>query len=152
MRTLSACIAISLVFGGAPCLGQSGKVQSLTDKDSSGPVENLGFERKAADEGKGLVSDWGAGEGPSKKASPQLTASEANKANYISLTGGGGYRIDRVTPGPSDKVASITIIYNGQFVDLPGGSFSKGDSPGTLRTGLTSQDLTKYDAAPPERR
>jgi hypothetical protein len=145
MRTLCAWIAVSLVVGGQPCLAQSGRVQSITDKDPQSVVENLGFERKQPDGDEGVTSDWRkGGQVPKKDSLTQLTASEANKANYVSLAGGGGYRIDRVIPGPNDKIVSVTIIYNSRFVDLPGASISKGDRPGTLKTGLTSEDLKKF--------
>lgn len=149
MRTISVCISVLLVLGDGPCLAQSGQVQSLTDKDPLAPAENLGFERQKLDEKGGLAGDWAKGGHTSKTmASSQLTASEANKANYITLTGGGGYRINRVTPGPNDKIVSVTIIYNGRFVDIPGASISKGGAPGTLKTGLTSEYFMKLDAGP----
>jgi len=149
MRTTAACIAISVILGGGPGLAQSSQVQSITDTETPAPVENLGFERQKPDADKGLTSGWAPeGNAPDKKVSVQLTASEANKANYLTFTGGSGYRIVRITPGPNDKIVSVTIIYNGQFVDLPGASISKGDKPGTLKTGLTSDYLAKLDAGP----
>ena len=76
-------------------------------------------------------------------AAAPLTAQVAKKARYIAVASGGGYSIDHIKAAADGSVASVTIIYEQRFVDIPGSTVSAGEKPTRLKTSLTDKEIGK---------
>jgi hypothetical protein len=69
-----------------------------------------------------------------------LTASAANKASYLVTSNGQTATVNRVTAGPNDSVASVSVIYNDSIYIIPGSTVSAGEK-NRLKTSLSSKEI-----------
>lgn len=74
---------------------------------------------------------------------PALTAAAAKKARYIAVASGGGYPIDHINAASDGSIASVVIIYEQRFVNIPGATVSAGEKPSRLKTSLTDREIGK---------
>jgi hypothetical protein len=91
-----------------------------------------------------LAQDAAPGAAAPAAAAPAagpLTAAAAKKARFIAVASGGGYSIDHINAAPDGSVASVTIIYEQRFVNIPGSTVSAGEKPTRLKTSLTDREI-----------